>query len=44
MFLDYELGKQFKDVQVEGTANNYSFQLLKKLPKYGEINLLQDFL
>ena len=42
-FLDYELGKQFKDVQAEGTANNYSFQVFKKLPKFGEINLSSGF-
>ena len=42
-FLDYELGKQFKDVEAEGTANNYAFKLFKKLPKFGKINLTTGF-
>ena len=42
-FLDYELGKQFKDVKAEGTANNYAFKLFKKLPKFGNINLSTGF-
>ena len=42
-FLDYELGKQFKDVKAEGTANNYAFKLFKKLPKFGNINLSTAF-
>ena len=38
-FLDYKLGKQFKDVQAEGSANNYSFEIIKTLPKKLNINL-----
>ena len=38
-FLDYKLGEQFKEVQAKGSANNYSFQIVKTLPKIADISL-----
>ena len=38
-FLDYKLGEQFRDVQAKGSANNYSFQIVKTLPKIADISL-----
>ena len=42
-FLDYSLGEQFKDIQANGTANNYSLQIQKPLPKFANINLSSNF-
>ena len=42
-FLDYSLGEQFNDIQANGTANNYSLQVHKPLPKLANINLASNF-
>ena len=42
-FLKYKLGEQFRDIQAKGSANNYSLQIVKTLPKIANINLSTSF-